>query len=154
MIGEAKALNLNGRLPAGVNLREITEEPEIRAMGAMQDGVFGDPISDGNVEALLRRVESDDGMELWVAEYEGKIVSAGRLEPVADTDFAGIWGGATLEEWRGQGLYRAVTAARARSALKMGKTLIHSDSTSYSRPILERYGLLRVSTTTPYRWRR
>ena len=82
------------------------------------------------------------------------IVSAGRLEPVAGTDFAGIWGGSTLPQWRGQGIYRALTAARARSALKLGKTLIHSDSTEYSRPILERYGLVRVSTTTPYRWRR
>ena len=47
------------------------------------------------------------------------------------------------------GVYRALTAARARSALRAGKTLIHSDSTDYSRPILERSGLVRVSTTTP-----
>jgi hypothetical protein len=92
-------------------------------------------------------------MELWVAEAKGEIVSSGRLEPVSDADFAGIWGGATLEEWRGRGIYRALTAARARSALTMGKTLIHSDSTEYSRPILERSGLLKVSTTTPYYWR-
>ncbi len=36
----------------------------------------------------------------------------------------------------------------------MGKTLIHSDSTEYSRPILERAGLVKASTTTPYVWRR
>ena len=69
-------------------------------------------------------------------------------------EFAGLWGGATRPEWRGRGIYRALTAARARSALRAGKTLIHSDSTEYSRPILERSGLVRVSTTTPYRWRR
>jgi hypothetical protein len=93
-------------------------------------------------------------MELWVAEAEGQIVSAGRLEPVPGTDFAGIWGGATREEWRGRGIYRALTAARARSAIRMGKTLINSDSTEYSRPILESSGLIKVSMTTPYRWRR
>ena len=76
------------------------------------------------------------------------------LEPVPDTAFAGVWGGSTLEEWRGRGIYRALTAARARSALALGKTLMHSDSTEYSRPILERSGLLKVSTTTPYRWER
>jgi predicted GNAT family acetyltransferase len=73
---------------------------------------------------------------------------------VAGTLFAGIWGGATVPAWRGRGIYRALTAARARSALRMGKTLIHSDSTEHSRPILERSGLVRVSTTTPYVWRR
>lgn len=93
-------------------------------------------------------------MELWVAEHQGVIISAGRLEPVPDTDFAGIWGGATRKEWRGREIYRAVAAARARAALLLGKKLIHSDSTEYLRPILERYGLVRVSTTTPYRWRR
>ena len=79
-------------------------------------------------------------------------MSSGRLEPVAGTEFAGIWGGATLPEWRGRGIYRALTAARARSALAKGKTLIHSDSTEDSRPILERAGLVKVSTTTPYVW--
>jgi N-acetylglutamate synthase-like GNAT family acetyltransferase len=93
-------------------------------------------------------------MELWVAEAEGQIISAGRLEPVAGTDFAGLWGGATLPQWRRRGIYRALTAARARSALALGKTLLHSDSTEYSRPILERSGLIKVTTTTPYEWRR
>ncbi len=123
-------------------------------MSAMQGEVFGDPVSDEAANALLRRLPFDDGMELWVAEVQGQIVSAGRLEPVHGTDFAGIWGGATRNEWRGRGIYRALTAARARSALEMGKTLINSDSTEYSRPILERSGLVKVSTTTPYIWRR
>ncbi len=47
-----------------------------------------------------------------------------------------------------------MTAARARSALALGKTLLHSDSTEFSRPILERSGLVKVSTTTPYDWQR
>lgn len=154
MIGPAGALAVDVKLPPGVSLRRVTEEPDIRAMSAMQDKVFGSPVSDGNAEAILRRVASDDGMQLWVAEHQGLIVSAGRLEPVPDTEFAGIWGGATLKAWRGRGIYRALTSARARAALALGKRLIHSDSTEYSRPILERYGLLRVSTTTPYCWRR
>jgi hypothetical protein len=154
MIGDASALDVDVDLPRGVSLRRVTDETDIRAMSAMQDEVFGSPASDGNAEAILRRMARGDGMELWVAEHQGVIVSAGRLEPVPDTDFAGIWGGATREEWRGRGIYRALTAARARAAISLGKTLIHSDSTEYSRPVLERYGFLKVSTTTPYLWRR
>ncbi|MCG5466582.1 GNAT family N-acetyltransferase [Micromonospora sp. MED01] len=154
MIGEARLLAVDVSLPEGVTLRRVSEEADVRAMSAMQDEVFGDPVSDDMANALLRRLARDDGMELWVAEAEGRIVSAGRLEPLRGTDFAGIWGGATRAEWRGRGIYRALTAARARSALRMGKTLINSDSTEYSRPILERYGLIKVSTTTPYNWQR
>lgn len=154
MIGEARLLAVEVALPEGVTLRRVIEEADVRAMTAMQDEAFGDPVSAETADAILRRLALDDGMELWVAEAAGRIVSAGRLEPVHGTTFAGIWGGATLEKWRGRGIYRALTAARARAALGMGKTLIQSDSTEYSRPILERSGLVKVSTTTPYDWQR
>ena len=105
------------------------------------------------MESSLAELEADRS-EFSVAEVAGRVVCGGRLTPVAGTEFAGIWGGSTLEEWRGRGIYRALTAARARSALGRGKRLIHSDSTEYSRPILERYGLVKISSTTPYVWRR
>ena len=154
MIGEAVALAIDVPLPFGVTVRQVTEEPDVRAMSAMQDEVFGDPVSVDEANALLARLSLGDDLELWVGEAEGQIVTAGRLEPVASSDFAGIWGGATRADWRGKGIYRAVTAARARSAIARGKTLIHSDSTAYSRPILERSGFIAVSTTTPYHWKR
>jgi hypothetical protein len=157
MIGPTERLALDESevpLPAGVALRRIHSADDVRAMSAMQDEVFGDPVSEEMAEALLARLARDDGMELWIAETADEIVTAGRLEPVAGTDFAGIWGGATRTAWRGLGIYRALTAARARSALALGKTLVHSDSTGFSRPILEGAGLVAVSTTTPYRWSR
>ncbi len=152
MIGEARALAVDVPLPDGVTLRTVTEESDVRAASAMQDEVFGDPVSSEMADELLRSLARGDGMELWVAEADGQVVTAGRLEPVPDSDFAGIWGGATRPEWRGRGIYRALTAARTRSAIALGKTLINSDSTAYSRPILERSGFLAVSTTTPYEW--
>jgi hypothetical protein len=156
MIGEAQRLAVEVPLPDGVTLRQVSAESDVRAMCAMSGQVFGDPPAEeaAMADALLRRLSLDDGMELWVAEADGQVVCAGRLEPVPGTDFAGIWGGSTLKEWRGRGIYRALTAARAQSALRQGKTLINSDSTEYSRPILERYGFLKVSTTTPYLWSR
>lgn len=153
MIGDARKLAVDVDLPDGVTLRRVTEEPDVRAMAAMQDEVFDD-VGSGHADSLLRRLARDDAMELWVAEAEGHVVSAGRLEPVAGTEFAGLWGGATRPEWRGKGIYRALTAARARAALDRGCTLVNSDSTEFSRPILERSGLLKVSTTTPYTWKK
>jgi hypothetical protein len=154
MIGRAQLLDVKVPLPKGVTLRKVKDEADVSAMTSMEDLAFGSDTSDAMTQALLRRLALNDGMELWVAEADREVIGAGRLEPVGGTDFAGIWGGATLQAWRGRGIYRALTAARARSALAMGKTLIHSDSTEYSRPILERAGLVKVSTTTPYHWHR
>ena len=154
MVGDAEALAVDVPLPDGVTLRQITEEADIRAMVTMQDEVFGNALGDEVLAGTLRRLARGDGLELWVAEADGAVISAGRIDPVPGTDFAGIWGGATRPEWRGRGIYRALTAERARSALRMGKKYINSDSTEFSRPILERSGLVKVSTTTPYNWRR
>ncbi|HET8615912.1 MAG TPA: GNAT family N-acetyltransferase [Actinomycetales bacterium] len=154
MIGRAEDLAVDVPLPTGVTLRRVTAPDDVRRMVAMQDEVFGDPHPGMADELVQRLAERDDGMEMWVAEADGEIVSAGRVEPVEGTDFAGIWGGATRPQWRGRGIYRALTAERARSALRRGVTYINSDSTEYSRPILERSGFLKVTTTTPYEWRR
>lgn len=150
MIGQAAALAVDVPLPAGVTLRRIRDERDVRAFSELQAEVF-DIAVEPMLRALTGRLAVDPLMELWVAEADGRMVSGGRLEPVAGTDFAGLWGGATLEAWRGRGIYRALTAERARSALRGGFTLMNSDSTDHSRPILERSGFLRVSTTTPYR---
>jgi Acetyltransferase (GNAT) family len=154
MVGDARALAADVPLPDGVTLRRITEEADIRAMVTMQDEVFGNAHGDEVLASTLRRLARGDELELWVAEADGVIISAGRIDPVPGTDFAGIWGGSTQPQWRGRGIYRALTAERARSALRMGKKYINSDSTEFSRPILERSGLVKVSTTTPYNWRR
>lgn len=154
MIGEASALTGEVALPDGVTIRRVSDADDVRAMCRMQQEVFGDAYSDDIADALLSRLARSDGLEMWVAKADDRIVCAGRVEPVAGTEFAGIWGGATREEWRGRGIYRALTAARARSMIARGVRYINSDSTEYSRPILERSGLIRVSTTTPYLWRR
>ena len=45
MIGEARSLAVDVPLPDGVTLRQVTEEPDVRAMSAMADVVFGDPVN-------------------------------------------------------------------------------------------------------------
>lgn len=154
MIGEAALLAQPVDLPSEVELRRARTDAEVFAMEEMQGRVFGDPRWRVRVETTLQRIRQDDSVELWTAVAGGRVVSAGRLEPVAGTSFAGLWGGATLTEWRGRGIYRALTAQRARSALALGKSYLQSDCTEFSRPILERAGLVKVSTTTPYVWTR
>jgi hypothetical protein len=156
MLGEARAMAVDVVLPPGVSVRRITAEPDVRRMAAMQAAVFGDGRPDeDHLAELLERVASDtDGLELWVAEADGQVISAGRLEPVPGTEVAGLWGGSTLAEWRGRGIYRALTAERATSALRAGFRYLHSDSTEFSRPILERSGFVKITTTTPYEWHR
>lgn len=156
MIGEAAALAVDVPLPAGVVVRQAGDGADLRddvsRMLALQDFVFG-PGRGPRLEDVLAAIERGED-EYWLAEADGQVVSAGRLTPVAGTEVAGLWGGGTHPGWRGRGIYRALTAARARSALGRGVRLLNSDCTPMSRPILERSGLVAVTTTTPYVWTR
>lgn len=155
MIGEAASLAVDVPLPPGLSLRRIAAGPDARddleRLIAFQDRIFGTPGQ--SVASALTELEAGTS-EFWLAEAGSEVVCAGRLTPVPGTGFAGIWGGGTHPEWRGQGVYRALVAARARSAITRGVTHIHSDCTAMSRPILERSGLVAVTTTTPYVWTR
>ena len=160
MIGEASLLAVDVPLdetPEGpVVVRRILPGPAAEAdltrMMAAQESVFGTGRGP-SVASSMRELERDSS-EFWVAEVGDRVVCGGRLTPVAGTDFAGIWGGSTLPDFRGRGIYRALVSARAASAMERGIRLIHSDCTDMSRPILERSGLRAVTTTTPYVWSR
>lgn len=158
MVGPAEALAAGVSLPAGVAIRRVETGPRLREdverAFAMQVRVFG---STAGLDP--RRVAQDlaadpSHLQLWVAEAGDEVVAAGTVDIVRGTRFAGLWGGAVVAPWRGRGIYRALVAARARAALELGVRYLHSDCTSMSRPILERSGLLPVTTTTPYVWAR
>ncbi|QCW50311.1 GNAT family N-acetyltransferase [Nocardioides dongxiaopingii] len=152
MVGEATALAVDVRLDEGLSVRRLDDAPDAAALLAeasdVQRRVFG---RGGD---LAQRVAAAGRCEVWAALDGERVVSVGRLEVVDDTGFAGLWGGATLGGHRGRGLYRALTAARARAALARGVRLLQVDCSPMSRPILERSGLVAVTTTTPYEWTR
>lgn len=160
MIGEASLLARDVPLddtPEGpVVVRRILPGPDaasdVTRMLEAQESVFGTGRGP-TVASSLAELESG-ASEFWIAEVGARVVSGGRLTPVEGTDFAGIWGGSTLPEHRGRGIYRALVSARAASAIERGVHFIHSDCTDMSRPILERSGLRAVTTTTPYVWTR
>lgn len=153
MVGPIDGLT-EAPVPEGVRIVPALTREEMMAAARMEDEVFASSLAERIVPELLRRRAAGEEVTLYAAIADGRVVSAGRIDRVAGTPFAGIWGGATLPEYRGRGIYRALTAARARDALAAGVRFLHSDSTEDSRPILERSGLVKITETTPYVWRR
>ncbi|MFC8764299.1 GNAT family N-acetyltransferase [Streptomyces sp. NPDC057193] len=150
MAAEAASLPQDVPLPAGVELREVTDEAGVRQVVEVHERAFGtDSAHIGR--RLLDRLAADPGtVTAVVALAAGEPVSAARLELCPGTDFAGLWGGGTVEGWRGRGLYRALVAHRARVAARRGHRLVQVDAADTSRPILQRLGFLALTTTTPY----
>jgi GNAT superfamily N-acetyltransferase len=139
-------------LPGGVVLRQVTADADMHRIGAMESEVWHTD-RDRDAERLIREVTAapDDHIVL-MAEAAGQVVAAGWLEIRGGSDFASLWGGATLPQWRGRGIYRALVARRAQLAAARGVRYLHVDASSNSAPILRRLGFQALATTTPYVW--
>jgi hypothetical protein len=99
---------------------------------------------------LLAGIHSGSRGQLGYIALDGDIpASVGRLYTHPQSIFGGLYGGGTLASHRGRGLYRAVVAARARDAVKMGARYLIVDALPTSRPILERLGFIRLTDTWP-----
>ena len=80
----------------------------------------------------------------------GRVVSYAVIRLTEGTEFAGLWGGSTLPEWRHRGLYRALVSHRASVALAQGYPYARVDTSPDSRPILTGLGLVKVEGTRPF----
>lgn len=150
LVAEAAGQGGAVELPDGVELREVTDPEGVRQVVEVHERAFGTDSSDLG-RRLLDRLAADPGTVTAVlALADGVPVSAARLELYPGTDFAGLWGGGTVEEWRGRGLYRALVAHRARVAAAHGHRWLQVDAAPTSRPILQRLGFVPLTTTTPY----
>jgi GNAT superfamily N-acetyltransferase len=140
-------------LPDGVMLREVRGREDLDRIGAMEEAIWHDDRAGWLADALEVELAVDpDAMTIVVAEAAGETVCAGWMRFMPGTDFATLWGGGTLSEWRGRGIYRALVAYRANLAAQRGVRYLQVDASADSRPILQRLGFVAVTTTTPFIW--
>ncbi|TXS39206.1 GNAT family N-acetyltransferase [Streptomyces sp. OR43] len=141
------------RLPEGVQLRTVRDEADVELMARAHGQAFGTDWSRLRHQVLARLEEDPDHFVGVLAMAGDEPVSSARMELYPGTGFAGLWGGGTVEAWRGRGVYRALIAFRARIAAERGYRYLQVDATEDSRPILQRLGFTALGTTTPYVYR-
>ena len=143
------AERLRGRdVVEGIAIRRVTEYDDFVRIAAMESEVWGEDWSWLTDDLVRRQV---DGLtDIFAAEVDGRVVSAAWAVYKKGTDFTGLWGGSTLAEWRGRGIYKALIAVRAARAVELGYRYLQVDASDDSSPILQRLGFLPVTTTTPY----
>lgn len=152
VIAESATMAVDAPIPAEVTIRRVVADDDMRRIADMESAVWGDDRA-WLADDLIRRVAWDpDNIRVYAAEAGGAIVCAGWLVVVPGTPFAGLWGGSTLEQWRGRGIYRALVSRRAQEAVERGVGYLWVDASDESSPILQRLGMQAVTTTTPWIW--
>jgi GNAT superfamily N-acetyltransferase len=159
MVGELDDVGarLPGQPPPGIRLRLI--EPgataDFAALALLQGEVWDDDFEGLTAEIAAEQAADPSRIQIWLAEDEvsGRPVSGAWVRFHVGSQFVSFWGGATLPEWRGRGMYRALVARRVQEAAQRGFRWAYGDASPDSKPILERLGFRQLSTTIPYEWR-
>ncbi len=155
MVAGTSAALADVRLPEGVRLLPVTDEAGVDLLMTVHERVFDTgPARSGRLRrALLSQVREAPGHVAMVVAMAGdEPVCSARVDFLPDQEFAGMWGGGTLPAWRGQGIYRALVAWRARLAADRGYRYLHVDASADSEPILARLGFAALARSTAYVW--
>jgi len=140
------------RVSSSADIRALADPSDIGEVIAVLTQVWGEDRR--RLEAVLtdEMVEAPDLLRVYVA-YVNKTPAAAawaRFHP--GSQFASLWGGSTVAEYRGRGLYSALLSARAREARQRGVRFLTVDAGPMSRPILEHAGFRVLTGTRPFHW--
>jgi GNAT superfamily N-acetyltransferase len=152
MVAEVADLTLDVDPPEGVRILPVTDAEGVAMVADVHEKAFGTDSSRMRNQLLAQLGGDTDTVVAVVALAGDEPVSAARMELLPGTRFAGLWGGGTVENWRGRGVYRALVAHRARVAADRGYRYVQVDALARSRPILARLGFEPLTTTTPHEY--
>ncbi len=149
MVADLRELELTG-VPDGVRIETVTDVAGVDRMVQVHNEVWGGDQQAWGDNLLRELASSPDTVSAFVVMAGDQPVSTGRVNFHPGTDFASIWGGSTVPEWRRKGLFRALVSHRARLAIDRGYTYLRVDAAAMSRPILERMGFEQIAVTIPF----
>src|SRR5215831_12582884 len=151
-IAEITEALATAELPPGVRLERATDETGVARLISVHERVFGHDDSGLRASLVAQLATAPEMTDLVVAMAGDEAVCSARTGLQPRTEFAGLWGGGTLPQWRRRGIYRALVRYRAELAAARGYAYLTVDASDQSRPILERIGFERLAITTPYIW--
>lgn len=126
--------------PVDQDVRRITDPAQVRIMIDLLEEVWQTDFSGLGIlleEDLWKRPSFSS---IYMAYVDDQPACAGWIQFTRNSQFASLWGGTTLPQFREQGLYKAVMATRVQEAIRRGYSFLTIDASRMSRPIAEKYG--------------
>ncbi len=138
--------------PVAHDVRRITDPQQISDVIAVQEEVWQTDKAWLADQLAYEMQATPELFNLYVAYADERPVCSAWIRYSPNSQFAGLWGGSTLQAYRRRGIYTAMLAIRAQEALQRGVRFLTVDASSMSRPILEKLGFQVLSLSTPYQW--
>lgn len=140
------------RQPVRHDVQRITDPGKISDVLTVKQQVWNEDFSwlGRYLAGALR--DHPDQLSAYVAYVDRQPASSARIYFPEHSQFASLWGGATLSRFRKRGLYTALLAVRAQEAKSRGVRYLTVDASPMSRPILEKYGFELMAYSYPCKW--
>jgi hypothetical protein len=140
--------------PVKHDIRRIAAPEKLSDVRRVEEQVWDEDFSWIGLYLGAALREHADQMSVYAAYIDEKPASAAWVYFPQHSQFASLWGGATLIGARKQGLYTALLALRAQEAKARHVRYLTVDASPMSRPILEKFGFELIAWTFPCKWKR
>jgi hypothetical protein len=138
--------------PAKHRVPRIRTVEQQAVVMAVEQEVWDDDVSGLQRYLLTILNHHSQRMAIYAAYSEGVPVSAAWIYFPANSRFASLWGGSTLESRRRKGFYSALLVKREQEAARRGVEYLTVDAGPMSRPILESLGFQTIAQAHACRW--
>ncbi len=138
--------------PPTVDVRRITRAEGLEDVRLVEEQVWGGDFA-WIQERLGDHLQIPDFLSVYVAYVDNVPACAGWTYFNTNSDFAGLWGGSTLEQYRGQGLYTALLATRLQETIQRGRRFLTIDASPMSQPIVTRHGFRLLAYAHACKWK-
>lgn len=139
--------------PGNHDIRPITNPADLDDVRVIKEAVWQESADDLIAYLSSAVTEHPQLMSVYVAYVDDAPASAAWVYFPTGSQFASLWGGSTLAEHRGKGLYSSLLAVRAQEAQARGRRFLTVDASPMSRPILEKFGFVQIALSYPCLWR-
>ena len=147
MVLELDPLPVELQTPSQHDIRRKHPGDDVSDLLTVLNGAFGGDVSRALYMVYDEMCGNPTRVSMYIAYVDGQPASCGWTRfPLPGKDFASLWAGSTLPQFRQHGLYTALLAVRAREAAERGFRFLTIEAGNMSRPIVEKHGFTTIST--------
>jgi hypothetical protein len=137
--------------PVTLDVRRIAQRDQLDDVIRVETQVWG-----GDFGWLKQRLgdhlEIPDYLSVYVTYVDGQPACSSWVYFHPHSQFASLFGGATLPAYRKRGLYTAALAVRVQEAMRRGYRWLSTGASSMSQPILAQNGFRLLTHAYAYEW--
>lgn len=138
--------------PAAVDVKRVTQRDQLDDVVRVEAQVLGGDFG-WLKQRLSQHLEIPDYLSVYAAYVDEQPVCAGWTYFHPHSQFAGLFGGATLPAYRQRGVYTAVLAVRVQEAMRRGIRFLATGASPMSQPILAHNGFQLLTHTYAFEWK-